>query len=166
MVAGYVSLGVAIVTLILALLIHSQTNNTLSRMKSIAYTSPGAHDVERLMRDIEKTGEFRGKVVCDMPKSTHIAYSMPPSGNMSLGTLAKNRIWRFIRSAADWFSKSIDVEVEIALTTKWEIKFGNITSAETAGWLGEGWEPFSVTSDNNLWLRKRVREEKVNSQVT
>lgn len=163
MLVAYVSLGVAIFTLVLAIFIHSETRDMLRHIKAITYTLPGAYDVDRLIRDIEKTGELRGKVVCDEPKNTHIHYTMP-CPQVPRGKWIPNRIWRFVGSLASVFSGNIDVAIERTPKGRWEISSGCITSLEVGKFLEEGWEPFSVTSDNKVWLRKEVlKEEKVNS---
>jgi len=150
-----VALVIAAVTLIVAVLIHSETRDALSQMKAIVYTLPGAHDVSRLMVDIEKTRELRGKVILHESKSTHIAYK--PSGpKVPLVRWIPHKIWRFGLTIANCFSGNIEIPLEKASGAKWETKSGLIKSPEVTKLLEEGWEPFSVTSDNNLWLRRRI----------
>ena len=74
------SLVVAVITLGLALFIHSETRDIFSRVNLILHTLPGAYDVKRCINDIEKSKEDRVKVVCDVPKNTHgMSYKLASS---------------------------------------------------------------------------------------
>lgn len=100
LVIAYVSLTVAVITLVIALLIQSVTKDALDRVNAIVDTLPGAQDVRRLLEDMERTGEVRGKVICDEPKNTHIAWIMPPP-EVPLAKQIKKRFWGCIRSLAN-----------------------------------------------------------------
>ena len=156
MIVAYVSLGVAVFTLILAIFIHSETRDTLGRMNAITDTLPGAYDVNRLIGDLEKTGELRGRVVCDAPKNTHIGWSLLPP-EIPWRKRIKNKIWRFIRTVANYWSGDIyESMVEESKMGKWEITSGWKTSSAVNELLMQGWEPFSMTSDGKVWLRKHL----------
>jgi len=100
------SLMLAIITLIFALFIHSETREALSRINIMLDTLPGAHDVHRLIDDIEKTKQRRGRIICDKPKNTHISYAMPFT-DIPLGIRIRNNFWRFIKRLAGYLSGDI-----------------------------------------------------------
>ena len=100
MIVAYVSLAVGVITLVIALLIQSITKDAVDRINAIVDTLPGAHDVRRLLEDIEETGDVRGQVICDGPKNTHIAWIMPPP-EVPLTKRIKKRFWGRIRSLAN-----------------------------------------------------------------
>jgi len=99
LVIAYISLAVGIVTLGLALLIQSVTQDTLKRIDAIVDTLPAAHDVRRLLDDMEKTGQVRGKVVCSEPKNTHIDW-IEPAPEETLTKRIKRIFWGTIRRVA------------------------------------------------------------------
>lgn len=148
------SLVVAVITLFLALFIHSETREMLGRMNAISDTLPGAYDVNRVIKDREKSKEERAKIVSDLPKNTHIAFVVPGS-KIPWYRRAKNSFWSFMRKRASCWSgdiyESIVKEWEMG---KWEIKSGIIDSPEVETLLAQGWEPFSMTDTNMTWLRK------------
>ena len=149
------SLILAIFTLGLAVLIHSETRDALSQINLIAHTLPGTCDVKRCLDDMEKSGEQRARIVCDAPKTTHLAFT--PSGQkVSRFRWAKKRLWGAIRKAASCCSGDIVDEsvVQVSSTGKWEIKFGSLRSKELDDLLTGGWEPFSITPDSQVWVRK------------
>ncbi len=158
MVIAIVSLVVAAVTLFIAVLIHSETRDVLGHMNTITYTLPGAYDIERAKKDIERTGEFRATVVCVAPKHTHLAFDIPCS-KVPRGLWTRNRMWKLLRGIATRFSGDIEVKVEMPQRVKWEIKPYDVKGPELGKYLGEGWEPFSVTSEDRIWLRKMVKRE-------
>ncbi len=152
------ALVVAVITLCLALLIHSETRENWRYLNAISYTLSGAYDVGRLIDDIEKTGEYRGKVIRDPTRVTHIAYRMPGE-NVPRLLWIMNKIWRCIRKIAYFFSGNIDVPQARAKTKKWEIESAKRTSQKARKLLTDEWEPFSVTTDDKVWFRKAVLEE-------
>ena len=158
MVIAIVSLVVAAVTLFIAVLIHSETRDVLSHMNTIMYTLPGAYDVDRVRKDIETTGEIRAKVICVASKHTHLAYEMPFS-KIPRGLWVRNRVWKLLRGIAARFSGNIDIKVVAPQWVKWEFKPSDVENPELDELLGKGWEPFSVTSEGRVWLRKMVRRE-------
>jgi len=99
LVIACASLAVGIVTLVFALLIQSVTKDTLVRINAIVDTLPGAYDVRRLLEDIEKTGQVRGKVMCDEPKNTHIDW-IEPAPEETLTKRIKRIFWGTIRRVA------------------------------------------------------------------
>ena len=150
-----VSLIVAIITLCLAVLIHSETRDALSQVNLIVHTLPGTRDVKRCIDDIEKSGEQRARIVCDAPKSTHLAFT--PSGQkVSRSRRAKNWLWEAIRKAASCWSGDIVDEsvVQVSSTGRWDIKSGSLESKELTDLLNGGWEPFSIATDRQVWVRK------------
>lgn len=159
MVVAYVALGVAIATLVIAILIQSTTRDTLNHINAVIYTMPGAYDVDRLREDIERTGQFRGKVVCNSSKTTNIHYSMPPKEVVPLKIWISARIWKSIRRIADCFSGSIDVPVMMPKSVVWET-CSPAENSEAEKLMAEGWEPFSVTNEGKLWLRRQKAEFK------
>lgn len=152
------ALVIAVITLCLALLIHSETRENWRNLNAISCTLPSAYDVGRLIDDIERTGEYRGKVIRDPTKATHIAYSMPGE-NVPRLQWRVNKIWRCIRKIAYFFSGNIDVPQASAKTKKWEIKSARRASQKAKKLLTDGWEPFSVTIGDKVWFRKAVLEE-------
>ena len=162
MIVAYISLGIAIATLVIAILIQSTTGDALSHINAVTYTLPSAYDVDRIMKDIEKTGQFRGKVVCNEPKTTNLAFEMPPKKAVPLNILISAMVWKSIRKAANCFSGSIDVPVKMPNKVVWEVKLPTETS-EAEELMANGWEPFSTTNEGKFWLRKRkaVFEETV-----
>jgi hypothetical protein len=149
------SLTIAIITLVLAVSIHSETRHIFSRVNLIIHTLPSAHDVGRCIDDIEKSKEDRAVVVCDSPKDTHLAFTQP-APKISRYRRIKNRFWEYIRNSASlWSGDIIDTSVirESVIGT-WEIKSSLEGSAELDKLLSSGWEPFSVTPDKQVWIRK------------
>jgi len=164
---GIAALMVALVTLVIAVSIHSEMRHLLGRINAIIDTLPGAYDAMRLIEDIERTGEQRGHVVCDSPKNTHISWDLAiPSPKTPRSKKIKSQIWRCIRRLAhSWSGDIYEPLVQPPRTKKWELNSAFVGNAEAEEFLAKGWEPFSVTSDNKLWVRKvrDVEEEKVNS---
>ena len=160
MIVAYVSLGIAVITLIIALLIHSETRDVLGHIKAITYTLPGTYDVDRLREDIEKTGEIRGKVICVASKHTHIDWAIPAYDEIPRGKRIKIRFWKFLSKLSNYLSGNIDIPVVPRHSVQWDITSGLISSSEVSKLLMEGWEPFSVTNDNEVWLRKEIIKEK------
>jgi len=149
------SLVIAAITLVLAVFIHSETRDIFSRINLIIHTLPGAHDVKRCIDDIEKSKEDRVRVVCDAPKNTHLAFTQP-APKISWCKRTKNRFWEFIRKLTGYLSGDIIEEsvIQESVIGTWEIKFGPIGSPDLAELLNKGWEPFSITPDNQVWVRK------------
>ena len=154
MIVAYIALGVAIATLVIAILIQSTTRDALSHINAVAYTLPSSYDVNRIIEDIERTGEFRGEVVCNEPKTTNLAFKMPPKKTVPLNILISNMLWKSIRKAANCFCGNIDVPVKMSNKIVWEIKSPAEKSKEEK-LIAEGWEPFSVNNEDKLWLRRR-----------
>jgi hypothetical protein len=152
------ALLVAIITLFLALLIHSETRENWRNLNAISRTLPSAHDIGRLRDDIERTGEYRGKVILDPTKDTHIAYRKPFE-KVPRPQWVMSKIWGNVHKIAYFFSGNIDIPQARAKTKKWEIKSARLASTEAKKWLMDGWEPFSVTVDDNVWFRKAILEE-------
>jgi hypothetical protein len=148
------ALIIALITLVFAVLIHSQTREVLNHINTITYTLPGAYDIERLKKDIEKTGEIRGKVVCITSKHTHIAFGDFTRVSWKINII--NAVWRFVHRIADWFAGNIEIPIEMTRKVKWEITSGLIESQDVDKYLSEGWEPFSAASDGTVWLRKEM----------
>lgn len=148
------SLVVAVITLVLALFIHSETREMLGRMNAITDTLPAAYDVNRVIKDREKSRQERAKIVSDVPKNTHIAFH--GSGpEIPRFRRVKNAFWNFMRKLASCWSGDIyESIVEERKMGKWEIKSGIIESPEIKTLLAQGWEPFSMTDTNMTWLRK------------
>jgi hypothetical protein len=157
-VIAIVSLVVAAVTLFIAVLIHSEARDVLGHVNAITYTLPGAYDIERAKKDIERTGEIRARVICVAPKHTHLAYEMPFS-KVPRGLWTRTRIWELLRGIATRFSGDIEVPVEMPQWVKWEIKPSDVKGPELDKLLSGGWEPFSVTSEDRVWLRRMVKQE-------
>jgi hypothetical protein len=168
LVVGYISLGVAVFTLFIAILIHSETREALKHINTITYTLPGAYDIDRLKGDIERTGEIRGKVMCVASKHTHIAWYQPSLEKVPRAKRALNEIWRFIRNLSSGFSGNIDIPVDAPHDVSWDITSCQIKSPEADRLLTLGWEPFSISNDDKVWLRKEVtakeKREKALSQ--
>ena len=164
---GIAALVVAVVALVIVVSIHSEMRHILGRINAIIDTLPGAPDAMRLIDDIERTGEQRGHVVCDSLKNTHISWYMAiPSPLIPSRNKLKNEIWRGIRRFTNWWSGDIYKSPELTPRPKrWKLQSASVENAEAEELLAKGWEPFSVTSDNKLWVRKalEVAEEKVNS---
>jgi len=158
LVIAIVSLVVAAVTLFIAVLIHSETRDVLSHMNTIMYTLPGAYDVDRVRKDIETTGETRAKVICVASKHTHLAYEMPFS-KIPRGLWVKNKVWKLLRRIAVYFAGDIEIPVEMSKRIKWEIKSSYVRGEELGKSLSEGWEPFSIASDDRAWLRREAKYE-------
>lgn len=154
------SLVVAVITLGLAFFIHSETRDIFSRVNLILHTLPGAYDVRRCIDDIERSKEDRVKVVCDAPKNTHLAF-IQPAPKISRFRRMKNRFWRFIRKLASYWSGDIVDEsvVQESVIGKWEIKPSTINSKDLDELLNKGWEPFSITPDNQVWVRKHSNSD-------
>ena len=145
---------VAVIALVFALFIHSETREMLGRMNMIIDTLPGAYDVNRLIKDREKSKEKRAKIVSDMPKNTHIAF-VSSGPKIPWYRRVKNSFWSFMRKLASCLSGDIyESIVKEEQKGKWEITSGIIDSPEVETLLAQGWEPFSMTDTNMTWLRK------------
>jgi len=149
------ALVISAITLLIALSIHSETREIFGHVNLIARTLPGAHDVRRCVDDMERSKEKRAIVVCDAPKNTHIAYSIP-APSISRIRRMKNASWEGIRKLSSCWSGDIVDETIIQESEigKWEIKSSAQGSQELSKLLSGGWEPFSVTTDNRIWVRK------------
>lgn len=151
---------VATLTLMLALFIHSETRDALGRMNAIVDTLPGAHDVKRLILDMEKTKSRRGKVICRQPKNTYIAWEPLSAESLS----PKERFWRGIRKLANSLSGQVYdcVIEEVQLHKKWMITYRITGGSDLDELLTDGWEPFAVSGEDKIWLRRSevIREEK------
>lgn len=152
------ALVVAIITLFLALLIHSETRENWRNLNAISYTLPSAYDIGRLIDDIERTGEYRGKIIRDPTKVTHIAYRIPGE-KVPRPQWVVNKIWRCVRKIAYFFSGNIDIPQARANNKKWEIKSARRASPKAKRLLTDDWEPFSVTIGDKVWFRKAVLVE-------
>jgi len=159
------SLVIAAITLVLAVFIHSETRDIFSRINLIIHTLPGAYDVKRCIDDIEKSKEDRVRVVCDAPKNTHLAFTQP-APEISRYRWIKNGFWEFIRkSAGCWSGDIIDASViQESVIGTWEIKSSPIGSPDLATLLSKGWEPFSITPDKQVWIRKHSNPESEQNQ--
>lgn len=153
------SLVIAAITLVLALFIHSETRDIFGRINSIIHTMPGAHDVKRLMQDIERSKEDRVIVVCDAPKNTHLAFTQP-APKISWYRRRKNGFWEVIRKLAGcWSGDIVDASVIAeSVIGKWEIQSSPEGSADLDRLLATGWEPFSITPDRQVWARKHSNQ--------
>lgn len=149
------SLVIALVTLILALFIHSETRDIFSRVNLMVHTLPGARDVNRCIRDIENSKEERATIVCDAPKNTHLEF-VQPAPKISRPRRIKNGFWRFLRKVAGCWSGDVFHEsmVRESGLGKWQIRCVGIGSSALGTLLKGGWEPFGVTRANEVWLRK------------
>ena len=149
------SLVIAIITLVVAVFIHSETRDILSRMNLVIHTLPGAHDVKRCIDDIERSKEDRVRVVCDAPKNTHLAFTQP-APKISWCRRTKNGCWELIRKLASLCSgDTVDASVITeSVIGKWEIQSSPEGSADLDKLLTTGWEPFSITPDRKVWVRK------------
>lgn len=149
------SLIIGAITLILAVFIHSETRDIFSRMNLVIHTLPGAHDVGRCIDDIEKSKEDRVRVVCEAPKNTHLAVTQP-APKISRYRRRKNEFWEFIRKLAScWSGDIVDPSVITeSVIGKWEIQSTPEGSADLDRLLTTGWEPFSITPDRQVWVRK------------
>ncbi|MFC1904388.1 hypothetical protein ACFLXT_01280 [Chloroflexota bacterium] len=119
--------------------------------------------MKRVIRDIETTKTRRGQVICTEPKNTYV--SLTPLSAQPLPL--KERFWMCIRRVANWLSgDTYDTVVDgEEAKKKWEITSGNIPNGQADKLLSEGWEPFSITSDDKMWLRRGIiiKPEKVDS---
>ena len=149
------SLIIAIITLVFAVFIHSETRDIFGRINLIIHTMPGAHDVNRLIRDIERSKQDRAKVVCDAPKNTHLAFTQP-APKISWHRRTRNVFWEYVRKLTGYWSGDIIDEsvIQESVIGKWEIKSGPMSSPGLLELLNKGWEPFSIASDNQVWVRK------------
>ena len=154
------SLIIAVITLVLAVFIHSETRDIFSRINLIIHTLPGAHDVKRCIDDIEKSKEDRVRVVCDAPKNTHLAFTQP-APEISRYRRIKNGFWGFMRKLTGcWSGDIIDASViKESVIGKWEIQSSPEGSPALAKLLSTGWEPFSITPDKEVWVRKHSNPE-------
>ncbi len=154
------ALVVSVVTLLLAIFIHSETRDIFSRVNLMIHTLPGAHDMKRCIEDIEKSQEERATIVCDAPKNTHVDFIWPAPNIPRLRRM-RNGFWRFVRKSAGYWSGDIFREsmVKESVLGKWEIKSRNIDSADLDELLGGGWEPFSVANGNQVWVRKHRNQD-------
>lgn len=150
------ALVLATVTLVIALFIHSEVRQALSRINAIIDTLPGADDVQRLIKDIENTGDQRGHVMSHALKNTYIKYVAPWPETPHYKKI-KNKIWSWIyRLAQVW---SGDVYEQLVLPSKprqWAFKSALTGSSKADDFIVDGWEPFSVTNDGTIWFRKLV----------
>jgi len=149
------SLVIATITLVLAVFIHSETRDIFGRINLIIHTLPGAHDVKRCIDDIEKSKQDRVRVVCDAPKNTHLAFALP-APEISRFRRIKNGFWESIRKLAGYLSGDIIEEsvIQESVIGKWEIQSSPEGSPALAKLLSTGWEPFSITPDRQVWVRK------------
>jgi len=154
------SLVIAAITLVLAVFIHSETRDIFGRVKLIIQTLPGAHDVKRCIDDQEKSKEDRATVVCDAPKNTHLAFTQP-APRVSRYRRTKNGFWEFIRKLAGCLSGDIIDEsvIQTSAIGKWRIRSSPEGSADLDRLLSTGWEPFSITPDKQVWVRKHSNPE-------
>lgn len=154
------SLIIAAITLVLAVFIHSETRDIFSRINLIIHTLPGAHDVNRLIRDIEKSKEDRVRVVCDAPKNTHLKFTQP-APKISRYRRIKNVFWESIRKLTGCWSGDIIEEsvIQESVIGTWKIKSRPEGSSDLAKLLSTGWEPFSITPDKQVWVRKHSNPE-------
>lgn len=154
------SLVIAAITLLLAVFIHSETRDISGRTNSIINTLPGAYDVRRCIDDIEKSKQDRVRVVCDAPKNTHLAFTQP-APKISWYRRTKNRFWEFIRRLAGYWSGDIIDEsvIRTSVIGKWEIQSSPEGSPALARLLSTGWEPFSITPDKQVWVRKHFNSD-------
>jgi hypothetical protein len=154
------SLLIAAITLVLAVSIHSETRDIFNRISLIMRTLPGAHDVERCIDDVEKSKEDRAVVVCDAPKNTHMAFTQP-APEISRYRRVKNGFWELVRKSASlWSGDIVDISViRESVIGKWTIKSSPEGSTELDRLLSSGWEPFSVTPDKQVWIRKHSNPE-------
>lgn len=159
MIVAETSLVIAVLTLVLAVFIHSETRDIFGRINLIIHTLPGAHDVTRLIQDIERSKQDRAIVVCDAPKNTHLAFTQP-APKMSWHRRTRNGFWEFIRkSAGRWSGDVIDASViRESVTGKWEIRSSPEGSADLDKLLSTGWEPFSIAPDRQVWVRKHSNQ--------
>lgn len=149
------SLIIGAITLILAVFIHSETRDVFNRVNLIMHTMPGAHDVNRLIRDLDRAKEDRVIVVCDAPKNTHLHFTQP-APNIPQYRRIKNGFWEFIRKLAGYCSGNI-IDESVVRTSgigEWKIKSSPEGSSDLTKLLSTGWEPFSITPDNQVWVRK------------
>ena len=146
---------IAVITLVLAVFIHSETRDIFNRVNLIIHTMPGARDVNRLIQDIEKSKEDRVKVVCDAPKNTHLDFTQP-APKISQYRRIKNGFWQLIRKLAGCWSGDIIDEPVIRTSGigEWKIQSSPEGSTDLAKLLNTGWEPFSITPDKQVWVRK------------
>jgi len=149
------SLVIAVITLVVAVFIHSETRDIFSRINLIIHTMPGAYDVNRLIRDIERSKQDRVKLVCDAPKDTHLSFTQP-APMISRYRRIKNVFWEYIRKLAGYWSGDVIDEsvIQESVIGQGGIRYSPINSPDLLGLLNGGWEPFSVTSDNQVWVRK------------
>ena len=149
------SLIIGAITLILAVFIHSETRDIFNRINLVIRTLPGAHDVGRCIDDIEKSKEDRVRVVCEAPKNTHLAVTQP-APKISRYRRTKNGFWGFVRkSAGCWSGDIIDESVvQTSVIGKWKIQSSPEGSTNLDKLLTSGWEPFSITPDKQVWVRK------------
>lgn len=154
------ALVVAVITLGLALFIHSETRDIFSRVNLILHTLPGAYDVKRCINDIERSKEDRVKVICDAPKNTHLAF-IQPAPKISRFRRTKNGFWRSIRRCASYWSGDMVDEsvVKESVLGKWQIKSSTIDSTDLDNLLKHGWEPFCIAGSNQIWLRKHSNQD-------
>jgi len=140
------SLVIAAITLVLAVFIHSETRDIFGRINLIIHTLPGAHDVKRCIDDIGKSKQDRVRLVCDAPKNTHLAFTLP-APEISRYRRIKNGFWEFIRKSAGCWSGDIIEEsvIQESVIGTWEIKSSPEGSSDLAKLLSTGWEPFSIT---------------------
>ncbi len=85
----------------MAILIQSTTKRALNRIDAIISTLPGAHDVNRLLKDLEETGEVRGKIVCTARRNTRISWHVPSLHVPTGWEKVKRRFWHYMGRVAD-----------------------------------------------------------------
>lgn len=160
MIVAIAALVIAAITLVLAVFIHSETRDIFSRVNLIIHTLPGAYDVKRCIEDIEKSKENRVRVVCDAPQNTHLAFTLPGL-EISRYRRIKNGFWECIRKSANcWSGDIIDESViQTSVIGEWKIKSSPEGSSDLARLLSTGWEPFSITLDKQIWVRKHFNSD-------
>ena len=150
------ALVLGIITLIITLAIHSEVRQALSRINVMIDILPGAYDVNRLIKDIENTGDQRGHVISYAPKNTYIAFCAPWPETSRYKKI-KNRIWKWIFKLTQLWSGDIyESLVQTSKSGKWAFNYAIMGSSSMSQLIAEGWEPFSVTRDHKIWLRKLV----------
>ena len=83
-------------------------------------------------------------------------FKAQPAPKISRFRREKNKIQDCIRDLANCFLGDIVDEsvVKESVLGKWEIKFSTIDSTELNNLFEQGWEPFCITTSNQVWVRK------------
>jgi hypothetical protein len=152
------ALALAVVTLLITLFIQGETRRIFSRLNLMIHTMPGAFDMERCISDLENSKEDRATIICDSPKNTHLSF-IQPAPKIGLARRAKNGFWRLLGDLAallsgDEFKPEM---VEPSRLGKWEIKCSAMGGRELSALLESGWEPFGITPDRRICVRKHRR---------